>query len=227
MRGDGLLGVFALACVSALAAEQPTLDVYTHPKCKYCIDLKAFIKERGLEYNDHPLGDDGRTGWAEMQKRAMGCCEASVHEHGPPEKVLTIMPHLFINDVWFGPRQGHQLDFELLAKELDKYLPYSLDDPKADHVSKAIAFDEAGDIANAIASFRAATKHKPKRSEHWFNLGVALRDEANPQAEEEDTLKEAAHCFAHALKLNPKNKEAKAELESGDLKKWLEETDEL
>jgi tetratricopeptide (TPR) repeat protein len=141
--------------------------------------------------------------------------------------VLTIMPHLFIDGEWFGPRNGHQLDFELLGKALDKFVAYSVDDPKLDHVSKAIAFDEEGDLPSAIASFRAATKFKPKVPENWFNLGVALRDEGNPAADEEATLKEAVGAFARSLKLNPKNKDAQAELEHADLADYLSEMDEL
>jgi tetratricopeptide (TPR) repeat protein len=137
--------------------------------------------------------------------------------------VLTIMPHLFINDEWFGPRDGHQLDFEKLGEALNKLAPYDLEDSNADHSAKAIAFDEDGDIPSAIASFRAAAKFGPKKSENWFNLGVALRDEGNPEAKEVAALKEAAGAFAKALKLNPKNEDAKAELDHSDLASYKDD----
>jgi hypothetical protein len=81
-----LSNICLVALVAFANAAPPVLDVYSHPKCKYCIELKAFITNHGFEYNDHPLGEDGRSGWAQMQKRAMACCEPTVQKYGPPEK---------------------------------------------------------------------------------------------------------------------------------------------
>ena len=88
---------------------------------------------------------------------------------------------------------------------------YSVDDPAADHRARAIELDEAGDIAGAIASFRAATKFHPEQSEHWNNLGIALRDEENPDMQQGHgstrlaTLREAAVAFKRAQIADPTN----------------------
>jgi thioredoxin-like negative regulator of GroEL len=81
---------------------------------------------------------------------------------------------------------------------------YSLSDPEADHRGQAIALDEAGDTAGAVASFRAAAKFAPGVSGNWFNLAQALLD-----AGEDEHDKEAFQCLQSAVKLDPTNTEAK------------------
>ena len=66
-----------------------------------------------------------------MQRRAMECCEQKINKRGKPEKLLTIMPQLFINDVWYGTQRSYD-DRIRLGVELAK-LVYSVDDPDADH----------------------------------------------------------------------------------------------
>ena len=54
---------------------------------------------------------------------------------------------------------------------------YRVDDAMADHTAAAIDFAEAGDMASAVASFRAAAAFTPDVPEHWYNLAEALADE--------------------------------------------------
>lgn len=83
---------------------------------------------------------------------------------------------------------------------------YSVDEPSADHRSKGIELDEADDIVGAIESFGAATQFTPSDSA-WFNYGVALADERNPQ-HNLATFELAKSCFEQALDLDPENDDA-------------------
>ena len=108
-------------------------------------------------------------------------------------------------------RRSYRSALALLISALAVAKEYSLDDPDADHRGHAIELDEAGDIAGAIASFRAMAKFHPTQSEHWNNLGIALKDEENPQmkrglgAARVATLREAAVAFKRAQIADPKN----------------------
>ena len=89
--------------------------------------------------------------------------------------------------------------------------PYALSDPRADHTAAAIDFDEAGDAAAAVASFRAAARFAPTLSEVWSNLGMALLDEQGHAA----GWAEAEAVFRRAVGLDPANEQAVAHLASG------------
>merc|ERR1719487_2489500 len=92
--------------------------VYTVDKCKYCAEVKAFLKEKGINYEEKQLGK-GKKVWAEMQKKAMGCCKDEVKKVGKPEKVLVLAPQIFINDKWAGTHRKAG-EFGKLQAELDK-----------------------------------------------------------------------------------------------------------
>ena len=106
-----------------------------------------------------------------------------------------------------GARSALALVISVLAVAKE----YRLDDPDADHRGHAIKLDEAGDIAGAIASFRAMAEFHPAQSEHWNNLGIALKDEENPEmtrgmgAARLAALREAAVAFKRAQIADPKN----------------------
>ena len=76
-------------------------------------------------------------------------------------------------------------------------VPYSLDDPTADHRARAIALDVAGDEAGAVASFRAATVFSANDSKSWHNFAVALLG-----ANAADNRAEAIACLRKAIALN-------------------------
>jgi hypothetical protein len=65
----------------------------------------------------------------------------------------------------------------LLAFRISGAVAYSIDDVMADHTAAAIDFAEAGDMAAAVVSFRAATAFTPDVPEHWYNLAEALSDQ--------------------------------------------------
>jgi hypothetical protein len=71
---------------------------------------------------------------------------------------------------------------------------YDVADPKADHTTAAIEYDEQGDMEAAVASFRAATRFQPDKVEHWRNLATALRD----GDQSESFAQEAAACDLEA-----------------------------
>ena len=88
---------------------------------------------------------------------------------------------------------------------------YDVDDPSADHFTNAVEMDEAGDMANAILSFRSVTKFTPT-SAAFNNLGTALIDEGNPQAATIAAKYQAVMAFEKALELDPRNTEAAGNL---------------
>jgi glutaredoxin/thiol-disulfide isomerase/thioredoxin len=91
--------------------------VYTVDKCTYCAEVKAFLKEKGINYTEKALSD--KKVWAEMQKKAMGCCKAEVKAYGNPAKVLVLAPQIFVNDKWAGTHRKAG-EFGKLTAELDK-----------------------------------------------------------------------------------------------------------
>lgn len=111
---------------------------------------------------------------------------------------------------------------------------YALDDPDADHREHAIEMDEAGDLAAAIASFRAAAKFSPEDSSSHFNLGTALLESAaeteqdhGDTAEAERLRGDAMLSFQQAVALDPTDDEARETLESviGDIGKVKDKTE--
>ena len=88
---------------------------------------------------------------------------------------------------------------------------YSLWDLDVDHKAQAIAFDEEGDIAGAILSFRQAAVFAPSVSQNWNNLGIALVDEENPGAGPGADA-EASVAFNRAVRAQPTNQWAKENL---------------
>merc|ERR1719230_1394364 len=88
---------------------------------------------------------------------------------------------------------------------------YSPWDPDANHKAQAIAFDEDGDIAGAILSFRQAAIFAPTVSQNWNNLGIALVDEENPGAGPGADA-EASVAFTRAVRVDPTNQWAKENL---------------
>jgi hypothetical protein len=93
---------------------------------------------------------------------------------------------------------------------------YRVDDAMADHTAAAIDFAEAGDMASAVASFRAAAAFTPDVPEHWYNLAEALADEDWEGSTAAAARKEAAAARAtHA--------ELEAEAAGGTLRRGLVE----
>ena len=89
---------------------------------------------------------------------------------------------------------------------------YDLSDPTADHTEHAIARDEAGDMAGAVASFRAAAKFAPEDSEHWLNLATALGDESFSARGEATSKTERVRALRRALAIDSQLDEAREQL---------------
>ena len=220
-----LAGILALVGTVAAA---PKIDVYSAPGCTYCNQLKDEIKAMGLEYNSLPLSNADDS-WGKMQQRAMSCCAEAVEAVGQPKDVLILMPQLFVDDQWAGSNRNGALT-EVMNAALRK-AAYTPTDAKADHVNVAYDLLDAGDHEAAIDAFRAATKFPPTKfkSANWFNLGVALVDEEarGTKAKSEAARKEAAHAFAKALQLDPKNEDAAEELAKKGIEELTPSKDEL
>ena len=100
-------------------------------------------------------------------------------------------------------------------------VPYSVDDPSADHRAHAIAMDRAGRPGAALASFRAAVRWAEEQgvsggvelsgvelSGAYFNLGLALADHRGTREEQRRALRAATE----ADPLNADAAEALAEI---------------
>merc|ERR1711871_133693 len=93
------------------------IDLYTHESCKYCQELKAKLKAKGIKFKNFPL--DAQDDWNEMQNRAMGCCKKDILKRGKPEDLLVVMPQIFINNKWKGTWRS-QADKDRINAELEK-----------------------------------------------------------------------------------------------------------
>ena len=88
-----------LVLCSFVCCRAKTVEIYTVDKCKYCQEVKTFLKERMVEYKEIMLNNDET--WGEMQRRAMKE-KATVKKFGKPKKVLVLAPQIFVDDVYFG-----------------------------------------------------------------------------------------------------------------------------
>merc|ERR1712216_826717 len=91
------------------------VDLYTHESCKYCQELKARLKSKGLKFKNFPL--DNQDQWNDVQQRAMGCCKKDILAMGKPEDLLVVMPQIFINNKWKGTWRS-QADKDRIASEM-------------------------------------------------------------------------------------------------------------
>jgi len=92
-----------LVLCGSFVCSAKTVEIYTVDKCKYCQEVKTFLKERMVEYKEIALDNDEV--WGEMQRRAMKE-KATVKKFGKPKKVLVLAPQIFVDDVYFGTPQG-------------------------------------------------------------------------------------------------------------------------
>lgn len=88
-----------LVLCGSFVCSAKTVEIYTVDKCKYCQEVKTFLKERMVEYKEIALDNDEV--WGEMQRRAMKE-KATVKKFGKPKKVLVLAPQIFVDDVYFG-----------------------------------------------------------------------------------------------------------------------------
>ena len=49
---------------------QPSITIYTQPTCQACHRLKAYLKQRGIEYYERNVIED-ETAFAELQQRGI------------------------------------------------------------------------------------------------------------------------------------------------------------
>jgi glutaredoxin len=100
----GLAALLLLAlCVSGEGSEGAEGDkvlVYTVGKCTYCAEVKAFLKENGIDYEEKQLSD--KKVWAEMQKKAMKNSKAEAKKAGDPAKALVLAPQVFLTPGGFS-----------------------------------------------------------------------------------------------------------------------------
>jgi phosphoadenosine phosphosulfate reductase len=96
------------------------IEIYTNPKCKYCNQVKLLCAQNGLKYQDYTMGLDAD--WGMMQRRAIDCCKDEISKVGKPEKLLVIVPQIFINGEWFGTyRKKEDIErLEVALKALKK-----------------------------------------------------------------------------------------------------------
>jgi hypothetical protein len=93
------------------------------------------------------------------------------------------------------------------------------EDAAADHKAAAIAYDETGDLSNAILAFAAAAKHAPAVAANWNNLAVAMEGEVGlpiwifQYSDEQKAAHRATvlEAFAKVLAIDPANADAKEE----------------
>jgi thiol-disulfide isomerase/thioredoxin len=98
-------------------------------------------------------------------------------------------------------------------------IPYSFEDPDADHKAAAIAFDEAMDLTSAIEAFRSAARFTPSAAS-WNNLAVACAGDDNPKFGTAGNDLEVAFAFGRTLELDPDNENAKEELAKPQYEKY-------
>lgn len=67
---------------------QPKITVFSMPTCPYCIALKGYLKEKGLEYTDYNVETD-KDNYALMKKTAPGIRTVPVVVINDGEKILT------------------------------------------------------------------------------------------------------------------------------------------
>jgi len=223
MTHSVLLLLSATLLVSATAAA-PAITVYSHPRCHYCQDVKAMLKDKAMAYTEKILETDGEGPiWSEMQRRAMTCCKMKVtatrvNGMDNVDQLLTIMPQVFLgkgSDSWYG-RPGIRApgDLDHLARVVDSKFAagaYRVDAAAADHTAKAVELDAAEDYESALVSFKAAAEFAPSSSV-WFNLGSVLVDPEYPGKALQLALREGKRAFEKALKLDAGNGAARKAL---------------
>jgi hypothetical protein len=90
--------------------------------------------------------------------------------------------------------------------------PYDLESKEADHYEAAVGWAEEGDMAAAIKSFRAHTKHNAKDGSGWRNLGLALQDEDFADRDSEDAKTESIAALKQCLSMDIGDMEAREAL---------------
>jgi glutaredoxin 3 len=74
---------------------QPNIEIYTWRSCPYCIDAKALLKSKGVEFTEYAVDGDEQAR-SEMAKRANG---------------RRSVPQIFIDDAHIGGCDDlHDLD---------------------------------------------------------------------------------------------------------------------
>jgi glutaredoxin len=91
-----ILGIFACSFGPCNAQ---IVEVYTVDKCKYCQEVKTYLKEHMVEFKEILLDSDDK--WGEMQRRAMEYKD-TVKKFGKPKKVLVLAPQVFVDNVYIG-----------------------------------------------------------------------------------------------------------------------------
>jgi len=100
------------------------VEIYTFPKCKYCNAVKHLMLTKGVKYKDYHMTVD--VDWGTMQKRVMDCCAAEVKKQGKPEKLLVVVPQIFINGKWWGTHRSKK-SLKRLEQTLDELVAGSTD----------------------------------------------------------------------------------------------------
>jgi phosphoadenosine phosphosulfate reductase len=90
----------AIADEGGGADESLVVEIYSKPSCRYCKATKEHLTKRGIKYIDHTI--EKRADWGALQHRAMECCKADITKVGKPNKLLVLVPHVFVGGKWAG-----------------------------------------------------------------------------------------------------------------------------
>ena len=96
------------------------VEIYSKPSCRYCKATKEHLVKRGIKYIDHTVKK--RADWGALQHRAMECCADAISAVGKPNKLLVLVPHVFVGGKWAGtyrkPKDLASIDAALLEAGL-------------------------------------------------------------------------------------------------------------